>query len=303
MKTLKLNQIYPNPDQPRKHFDRAKLEELAQSIKESGLLEPIVVVKRGDRYMIVAGERRWRACGIAKIEKVPVRILEADDQKVAELSLLENLQREDLSIIEEAWAYQGLINMGMSQEEIALKMGIKQSWRIQERLNILKLTPVFQEYTLKGILSPSQAQELSRLPKDMQGAIFDKISSGKADTYNKLRSLVNAMLFVQEQSSFLPEPTLEERKINTKYDRMIESIVNFINQSFNRDDLSVLAAVLSPAARQNIDRIDLIILHLNKIKRALLQSDSTREVIEQSTILYTERKSHENVSIGHMGRH
>ena len=284
METIKHDLIYPNPDQPRKHFDQGKLEELAQSIKESGLLEPIIVVKRGDKYMIIAGERRWRSCDIAGIKNVPVRILEADDQTVAELALLENLQREDLNVIEEARAFQGLVDMGLSHEEIARKMGIKQVWRIQERLNILKLTLVFQDYTLKGILSPSQAQELSRLPKDMQGIVFDKIAAGKADTYNKLRSLVNAMLYIQEQESFLPEPTPLEREINTKYDRMIENIVNFINRSFNRDDLSVLSAVLSPAARQNIDRIDLIILHLNKIKRALLQSDSTREVMEQTTI-------------------
>jgi len=284
METIKHDLIYPNPNQPRKHFDQGKLEELAQSIKESGLLEPIIVVKRGDKYMIIAGERRWRACGIAGIKDVPVRILEADDQTVAELALLENLQREDLNVIEEARAFQGLVDMGLSHEEIARKMGIKQVWRIQERLNILKLTLVFQDYTLKGILSPSQAQELSRLPKDMQGIVFDRISAGKADTYNKLRSLVNAMLYVQEQESFLPEPTPLEREINTKYDRMIENIVTFINRSFNRDDLSVLSAVLSPAAKQNIDRIDLIILHLNKIKRALLQSDSTREVMEQTTI-------------------
>ncbi len=284
MKIIKRDNIYPNPNQPRKHFDQAKLKELAQSIKESGLLEPISVVKRGDRYMIIFGERRWRACGIAGIDNVPVLIRKADDQTIAELALLENLQREDLNIIEEARAYQGLIDMGLSHEEIARKMGIKQEWRIQERLNILKLTPVFQDYTLKGILSPSQAQELSRLPKDMQGVIFDKIAAGKADTYNKLRSLVNAMLYVQEQESFLPEPTPQEREINTKYDRMIESITIFINRSFNRDDLSILSAVLSPAVRQNIDRIDLIILHLNKIKRALLQSDSTREVLEQSSM-------------------
>ena len=282
MKIIKIDQIYPNPNQPRKHFDQGKLEELAQSIKETGLQQPILVVKRDDRYMIIAGERRGRACGIAGINKVPVLIRKADDQTVAELALLENLQREDLNIIEEARAYQGLIDMGLSHEEIARKMGIKQEWRIQERLNILKLTTVFQDYTLKGILSPSQAQELSRLPKDMQGIIFDKIASGKADTYNKLRSLVNAMLYVQEQESFLPEPTPQEREINTKYDRMIEGIVNFINRAFNRDDLSILTSVLSPAASQNIDRIDLIILHLNKIKKALLKAESTREVLEQS---------------------
>jgi ParB family chromosome partitioning protein len=284
METMKHDQIYPNPGQPRKHFDQGKLEELAQSIAVNGLLEPVIVVKRGKKYMIIAGERRWRACGIAGIEQIPVRILKADDQTVAELALLENLQREDLSVVEEARAYEGLVNMGLSHEEIARKMGLRQSWRIQERLNILKLSPVFQEYTMKGILTPSQAQELSRLPKVDQGTVFDKIAAGKLDTYNKLRAMVNATLFVQEQESFLPEPTPQEREINTKYDRMIESIVTFINRAFNRDDLTVLSSVLSPEARQNIERIDLIIIHLNKIKRALLQSDSTREAMEQSPL-------------------
>jgi len=284
MKTIKHDRIYPNPNQPRKHFHPGKLEELAQSIRSCGLMEPIVVVKKGDLFMIIAGERRWRACSLADVSDIPVRVMEADDKTVAELSLLENLQREDLNVIEEAMAYQGLIGMGLSQEEIARKMGISQTWRIQERLNLLKLERVFQEYTVKGILSPSQAQELSRLPKDKQGILFDRISAGKAGTYNKLRSLVNAMLFVQEQESFLPEPTPQEREVNTKYDRMIEQIINFINRCFNRDDMSVLSAVLTPAAKMNIERIDMIIQHLNKIKRALLQSDSTREVLEQTTM-------------------
>lgn len=283
MKTMNHNQIYPNPGQPRKHFDQAKLEELAQSIAVNGLLEPVIVVLRGDKYMIIAGERRWRACGIAGVKQVPVRVLEADDQTVAELALLENLQREDLSIVEEARAYEGLVNMGMSHEEIARKIGLKQHWRIQERLNILKLAPVFQEYTIKGILTPSQAQELSRLPKVDQVTVFDKIASGKLNTYNKLRAMVNAVLFVQEQESFLPEPTPKEREINTKYDRMIESIVTFINRSFNQDDLTILSSVLSPAARQNIERIDLIIVHLNKIKRSLLQADSRWEAVGRQT--------------------
>ena len=284
MDTIDLELIYPNPNQPRKTFHPGKLAELAQSISESGLMEPLVIVKRGDRYMIVAGERRWRACTMAGLTKVPSRIIQADDQKVAELALLENLQREDLNILEEAMAYQGLIDMGLTQAEIARKMGISQPWRIQERLNILKLDRVFQEYTVKGILTPSQAQEMSRLPKEKQGIVFDKISAGKADTYNKLRSLVNALIFVKEQESFLPEPTPQEREVNTKYDRMIEQIVAFINRCFNRDDMMVLSAVLSPAAKTNIERIDMIILHLNKIKRALLQADSTREVLEQTTM-------------------
>jgi len=204
MLTMNHENIYPNPSQPRKYFDQSKLEELAQSIRENGLMEPIIVVPRGERFMIIAGERRWRACKIAEVTDVPVRILEADEKAVAELSLLENLQREDLSIVEEAQAYQGLIDMGATQEEIAQKMGIKQPWRIQERLNLLKLTDQFQDYAIKGILSPSQAQEMSRLPRHLQGILFDKIESGKAGSYNKLRATANAMLYAEEQGQHVP---------------------------------------------------------------------------------------------------
>src|SRR5512136_1554243 len=97
MKTILHSLIDANPDQPRKAFDEGKLRELAQSISASGLMEPLVVTPRGKRYLLVAGERRWRACKMANVTKVPVRIIEADDKAVAELSLLENLQREDLN--------------------------------------------------------------------------------------------------------------------------------------------------------------------------------------------------------------
>jgi ParB/RepB/Spo0J family partition protein len=278
MDTVELNRIYPNPDQPRKYFDPVKLDELAQSIRVSGLMEPLIVVTRGGRFMIVAGERRWRACGIAGQTQVPVRIIEADEKKIAELSLLENLQREDLNVIEIANAYKGLMDMGMTEEEIARKMGHKHVWLVSERLNLLNLKKVFQEYAVKGILSPAQALQLSRLLPDMQDQVFDKISSGKINTHEKLKSLVNAIIYTREQSSFLSEPTPEEREVNNKYDRMIEQIVRFINRCFNSDDMTVLSAVLTPAAKVNIERIDMIIRHLIKIKRALLQADSKREV-------------------------
>lgn len=280
MKTIDLDRIYPNPDQPRKFFDPVRLEELAQSIRASGLMEPLVVVARGDGFMIVAGERRWRACRMAGQTQVPVRIIEADDRKIAELSLLENLQREDLNVIEIANAYKGLMDMGMTEEEIARKMGHRHAWLVTERLSLLNLKRAFQEYAVKGILSPSQALQLSRLPPDMQDQVFDRISSGKIDTHEKLKSLVNAILYTREQSSFLPDPTAREREVNNKYDRMIGQIVKFINRCFNSDDMTVLSAVLTPAAKVNIERIDMIILHLNRIRKALLQADSKREVLQ-----------------------
>lgn len=99
---VKLDLIYPNPDQPRKEFSQRKLGDLPRSIQENGLMEPIVVTPRGDRFMIIAGERRFRACRLAGLAEAPVRVLEADDRKVAVLALLENLQREGLDLIEEA---------------------------------------------------------------------------------------------------------------------------------------------------------------------------------------------------------
>jgi ParB/RepB/Spo0J family partition protein len=282
MDTLKLDQIYPNPDQPRKHFNQGKLEELAQSIKACGLMEPLIVVPRDDRYMIIAGERRWRACGIAGVQEIPVRIIAADDQKVAELSLLENLQREDLNVIEIATAYRGLLDMGLTEQEIAQKMGHKYAWLISERLSLLNLQPVLQDCTVKGILSPAQAYQLSRLPRDMQGLVFNKISSGKINSHEKLKAQVNAILCARNQTSFLPESTPAEHEVVNKYDRLMDRIVSMLRQSFNQEDLSILSRVLSSSANQNINRIELIIIHLNKIKSALIRADSTREVLEKS---------------------
>ena len=280
MQKTSIDKIFPNPDQPRRYFNPGKLAELAQSIKENGLMEPLIVVPKGGCFMIIAGERRWRACRIAGLKEIPAIIREANDQQVAELALLENLQREDLNIIEEANAYQALIERGLSQEYIAQKMGISQEWRIQERLNLLKLSPAFQDYVVKGILGPSQAQEMSRLSKDKQEILFKRIESGKLDTYNKLRSFVNSMIQVEDQSSFIMEPSPEEKKVVTRYDMMIEKMATFLRNSFNKEDLTILANVLTPCAQVNMEKIDDMIMHLNKIKRALMQSDSTKEAVQ-----------------------
>ena len=117
MKEISIDELFPNTDQPRKAFDEKALLELAQSIKECGLLEPIVAAPRKGGYMIIAGERRYRACKLVGIKKVPVRVIRANNRKVAELSLLENLQREDLNLIEEARAYQKLMDLGLTMEE------------------------------------------------------------------------------------------------------------------------------------------------------------------------------------------
>ena len=122
---LKLSMIDPKRDQPRKFFDKEALEELASSIKENGLLQPILVREYGEgRYQIIAGERRFRASKLAELDEIPAIILDSDDRKVAELSLIENIQREDLNPIEEAMAFRALSDeYGLTQEELSERVG------------------------------------------------------------------------------------------------------------------------------------------------------------------------------------
>ena len=178
-KTLTASSIYPNPNQPRKQFDPEKLQELALSIKEYGVLEPLVVTPRGDRYMIVAGERRFRACTLAGLDPIPTRVIEADDAMVEELALIENVQRQDLTMIEEARGYQALLDRGMSKEELGVKVG-KQAWFIEKRTALLSLSPEHQKLVESGRLDHNEAYEMTRVAEGKRALILKKIVAGES---------------------------------------------------------------------------------------------------------------------------
>jgi ParB/RepB/Spo0J family partition protein len=278
MTVMAIESIFPNPDQPRKEFSERKLEELAQSIRENGLLEPIVVTPRAGRFMIIAGERRFRACRLAGLAEVSVRVIEADDRAVAELALLENLQREHLNLIEEARAYRNLMDLGLSMEEVARKMGFKQTWRVRERLDLLRLHPTYQRYLVDRRITPSQAYEVSRLPEDGQHVVMQKLEEGRAETYNKLRALVNSLLVVQgRQTAIGQEMSADHKAVGERYDRMIERLVGFTWSSFHPDDLKILPRVVTSSLDVNIQRLDLIAGELHKIKKALIQAQAARD--------------------------
>ena len=160
---LLLSQIEPNRDQPRKYFDDDALEELADSIRQYGLLQPILVQKRNDYYEIIAGERRWRASMKAGLKEVPVIIRDYTDQEVMELSLIENLQREDLNPMEEARAYRRLSEeFGLTQEEIAGKVSKSRSV-VANSMRLLKLDDRVQEMVIKNQLTAGHARALAGL--------------------------------------------------------------------------------------------------------------------------------------------
>lgn len=158
---LKLSQIDPKSDQPRKHFDKEALEQLSASIMENGLLQPILVREYGDgRYQIIAGERRFRACKLAGLTEIPAIILERDDKKVAEIALIENIQRENLNPIEEALGYRALAEeYDMTQEEISIKVGKSRS-AITNTLRLLDLPDEILTLVATGELSAGHARTL-----------------------------------------------------------------------------------------------------------------------------------------------
>ena len=158
---LPINEIIPNRDQPRKTFDEAALEELAQSIKQHGVLQPLLVrpIPSGG-YQLVAGERRWRACRIAGLNKVPVVIKELTDTETMEIAIIENLQREDLNPIEEAEGPQAVIDKcGYTQEEVAVSVG-KSRPAIANSLRLLRLPQEVRDMTKNGDISAGHARAL-----------------------------------------------------------------------------------------------------------------------------------------------
>ena len=157
---LKTSQLEPNKDQPRKKFDEEAIEELAQSIKQYGIIQPIIVCKRDDYYQIIAGERRWRAAKKAGIREVPVVVKEYTEKEIAEISLIENIQREDLNPIEEAKSYKRLIDeYKLTQEELSERVS-KSRTEIANKMRLLKLHDDVQKMLISGALSAGHARAL-----------------------------------------------------------------------------------------------------------------------------------------------
>lgn len=166
IKEIPVSEIRPNPYQPRKTFNEEALNELAESIKNYGVFQPIIVKKGLRGYDLIAGERRLRASKIAGLTKIPAIVKEFTDDEMREISLLENIQRENLTAIELAWAYKGIIdNLDIRQEDLAQKIGKSRS-HVTNTLGLLKLPKSVQEMILNGDISMGHARVLSKMDDD-----------------------------------------------------------------------------------------------------------------------------------------
>lgn len=202
---LALTLIEPNPNQPRTDLDEEKIAELSASIATHGLLQPILVRPLGDKYQIVAGERRWRACRLAGLDKVPVRIINTDDVQTLEIALIENLQREDLNPIEAAYGYKRLIaEHQMTQAELAERISKSRS-AVTNAMRLLDLPEEVQSLVYEGKLSAGHARAILSVPDD-EGRI--KLATKCVEDSLSVRDAENlARLFAGGSLPKTPRPT------------------------------------------------------------------------------------------------
>ena len=204
-----LDDVLPNRFQPRKHFDEKELNDLAESIRQHGVIQPLIVRRLGEKYEIIAGERRYKASTLAGLDKVPVIIKEMDDKDAAEVALIENVQRQNLTAIEEAESYNKLINLsGLTQEQIAGKVGVNQS-TVANKLRLLGLTPEVKEALLNKKISERHARSLLKLSEPIkQNEMLDKIISEKLPV-RIVDELINGGPKMNQEQNINTMPKLE----------------------------------------------------------------------------------------------
>lgn len=224
---LKINQVEPNRDQPRKDFDEDALLELADSIKQFGVLQPLIVQKRDEYYEIIAGERRWRAAKLAGLKEVPVIIKDYTKQEIVEISLIENIQRENLNPIEEAMAFKRLLEeFNLKQDEVAERVS-KSRTAVTNSMRLLKLSKKVQQMVIDDMISTGHARALLAIDdEEMQYTIANKIFDEKLsvrDTEKLVKSL-NA-----------PKKEVVKEKIEHMfvYNDLVEKMINVMGTKVN----------------------------------------------------------------------
>ncbi|MDV3427914.1 MAG: ParB/RepB/Spo0J family partition protein [Bacillota bacterium] len=205
---ISLNKIKPNSQQPRKIFNQEKIIELASSIKEHGIIQPLVLKQEEENYIIIAGERRWRAAKYLNLQEVPAVIMDISDEELLQVSLIENIQREDLNPIEEALAYDKLINQfNLTQEELSEKVG-KSRPSIANSLRLLNLDSRVRDYIIQGLLSEGHGRAILGLKdKNKQFFASKKVISNKLsvrDTEKLVKNLeLEKEVTVKEVNPFI----------------------------------------------------------------------------------------------------
>ena len=219
---IDINQIDPNPDQPRRQFDEEKLNELSASIREHGVLQPLLVVRRGDRYMLVAGERRWRASRMAGLRQVPALVRDYSDQQVAEISLVENLQRDDLNPLDEAEGIRSLLEtFRLTQEQVAERLSMSRP-AVTNALRLLSLPLNIQDFVRRGALTAGHVRAIAAVEDTNLQATIARRAADAGLSVREVEQMVRRSKLSKEQQQMLTPSKrilefkeLEERLMRT----------------------------------------------------------------------------------------
>ena len=219
LKELKISDISPDPEQPRRHFNKEKLEELVNSIRIHGVLQPIVVVRKNSKFLIVAGERRYRASKLAGLERVPAVVRELSDQNRLELSLIENIQRDNLNVLEMAEAYLKLREQfNLTAKEIGERVGGRSESAVLNTLRLLKLPQIVKDYIISGKLKEGQVRPLLKIDEETIKKILPKIIEENWSSRKIEQFLVNYKKQIEESKK------VEPKKVNNPFEKTVKHI-------------------------------------------------------------------------------
>lgn len=257
VKEVRINEIEPNIEQPRKTFNDEKLTQLAESIKQHGVVQPLIVHREGNTYKIVAGERRWRAARLAGLQTVPVIVREMSSKQVMEVALIENIQREDLNPIEEAEAYEKLIaEYGMTQEEVSNTVS-KSRPAITNSIRLLSLQDKIKTKIISGEISSGHARALLSIEsKEVQLKALEEII--KKELSVRETELLVKQLSTQKKPKKTKKDDAEYRAIEERFREVFGTRVRIMNNNKNG---KILIEYYSP---DELDRIINIVESLSK---------------------------------------
>lgn len=227
---IDINLIKNNNEQPRKFFDDEKILELAESIKHNGIIQPIILRKVDSKYVIVAGERRWRAAKLIGVKEVPSIIMDLTDKQVMEISLIENIQRQDLNAIEEANAYKKLISeFNLTQEELSKRLG-KSRTAITNTMRLLNLSEGVKQYLIEGVISEGHGRALLSInDAKLQCEIAQKVIDDKLS----VRELEKFMKDCKEKKTYKLQKKEDKNKLNPYYKDIKERLQGYFGTKVN----------------------------------------------------------------------
>ena len=283
---LPLDRVRPNPDQPRKRFDEGALRDLASSIEAHGLMQPIKVRPDGEGYIIIAGERRYRAHRLLEAETIDAIVEETDEKDADEQAIIENLQRVDITALEEANAYQRMIDRyGYTPEDLAKRLGLAQPWRVADRLALLTIREDYRDLYAKGHISTAQARQMTKLSPEGQGQLFEAINTGKIPGRAGLLAFTETIRDQERQvAMFEPEPEEErpteddKRAVRTFMDR-IEQVAALLRSSIVENEIVAVGKVNPNDADSAADLVKAMMTDLRRIEAALRVSAAQRASI------------------------